>query len=95
MNIKILKLKNGETLISEVEQFDFESITILKLKNPITFGMGPEGIGLIEWLEPAEENEVNIPQDEFLYILTPKEDILNIYNSKYGNGIILARGGLI
>lgn len=97
MNVKIIKLLNGEELISEVAETLQETDYII-LKNPAvvrTQQVAPNQfqIGLGPFLAIAEEvkNDRTIELKKSAVIATapPKKDILNEYNKIFGSNIII------
>lgn len=98
MNVKIIKLLNGEELISEV--IETEEVTDhIKLKNPATIRVqqtapGQFQIGLGPFMPTAEEerNDRVIELNRIAVVATanPKRDILNEYNKIFGSNIVLA-----
>jgi hypothetical protein len=85
MEIKILKLTSGEEIISQC---------VLKegkytLKNPQKFMLTQEGIGSMPMM-PFSSNEIyEIDEKHVIFTCEPELEIRNVYNSKYGTGVVL------
>jgi hypothetical protein len=90
--IKLLTLKLGMNIISDVEQQDSKVI----IKKPAVVmsqqQSGQIAIGFSPFLEMSEEFETGITIDmtEVLTITTPKLELINQYNRYFGSGIQIA-----
>jgi len=97
MNIKLVKLFNSEEIIADVE----ENKNTVVLKNPIYFTNvntenGPS-MGFTTWpsLAKVVEEGVSIDRKNILCVVDPVEEIKNLYDSKYGSGLIKPESNLI
>lgn len=91
MEIKVIKIITGEDVIS---QFEDKNDKIL-LKNPQKFMITPEGIASIPLMPFSDDSVYEISRNHIIFICNPDTDIRNMYNSKYGNGVILPKSGKI
>ena len=86
MNIKILKLVNGDDIISDID----ESSEIV-LKNPARLMMFPSDDGsmsmaLMPWCPYAEQEDFKIAPAHVLIKMDAPEELRNEYNDKFGSG---------
>jgi hypothetical protein len=84
-NIKIIRLQNGEDIISDcvISEDDY----LVQLNNPMTllFKRGAKGtvMMMVPWL-PLEvicDNIATITQDDILTFVEPKEDLIEYYGN--------------
>lgn len=97
-NIKLLKLINGEELVSEIINDDGSTV---KIKNPVRIIMMPSkadpktpSVGLAPWAEFSEDKEIVLDKSHVLCMITPIREFINQYNSIFG-GIVLPSSKLI
>ena len=97
-NIKLLKLINGEELVSEITNDD---VSTVKIKNPVRIIMMPSkadpktpSVGLAPWAEFSEDKEIVLDKSHVLCMMTPIREFINQYNSIFG-GIVLPSSKLI
>ena len=84
MNIKIVKLFNGEELIGE-----FNDKTNV-IKNPVVMiPVNKEQIAFQPWLPYAEDKEYQLKETMIIITATPTSTILNEYNRVFGSGIVV------
>ena len=84
MNIKIVKLFNGEELIGEYD----EKTNVIK--NPvIMIPVNKEQIAFKPWLPYAEDKEYQLKETMIIITATPSSTILNEYNRVFGSGIVV------
>ena len=84
MNIKIVKLFNGEELIGEFN----EKTNVIK--NPvIMIPVNKEQIAFQPWLPYAEDKEYQLKETMIIITATPSSTILNEYNRVFGSGIVV------
>lgn len=98
INIKLLKLINGEELVSEIINDDGSTV---KIKNPVRIIMMPSkadpktpSVGLAPWAEFSEDKEIVLDKSHVLCMMTPIREFINQYNSIFG-GIVLPSSKLI
>jgi hypothetical protein len=90
MEIKMIKMVSGESVIASIEESD-ESIHI---KKPVVIAQvmteqGP-GVGLRPWLLGSKfDQSVNIEKSHILCVAELDEDIYNVYQAEHGSGIVL------
>lgn len=92
MNVKLLKLANGEELIAEVLD---NSGAVVLIKNPVRIVVVPSradpktpSVGLAPWTEFSDDKEFILDKDHVLLIMKPVQEFINQYNSIFG-GIVL------
>jgi len=97
-NVKLLKLINGEELVSEIINDDGSTV---KIKNPVRIIMMPSkadpktpSVGLAPWAEFSEDKEIVLDKSNILCMMTPIREFINQYNSIFG-GIVLPSSKLI
>lgn len=86
MKIKILKLANGDDIISDIEE-DGEKI---KLDNPakmILISMeGGLEIVMVPWFIYSDKEKWEITKSYVLTMVTPPDEICNDYKERFGDG---------
>jgi len=97
MNVKYIKLLNGEELIAEVVTEDLKTT----IKNPIRLVLMPSKadpknpqVGLAPWAEFSDDKEIVLDRSHILAVMTPIQEIVNQYNSIFG-GILAPSSKLI
>ena len=84
VNVKIVKLTNGEELIGE---YDGRKHII---KNPVVMiPLHEKRIGFNPWMPYAENKEYQLKEDQILVIADPSKHIANEYNKAFGSGIVV------
>jgi hypothetical protein len=85
MEIKILKLTSGEEIISQYSYKDGKYI----LKNPQKFMLTQEGIGSMPMMPFSSSETYEVDEKHVIFVCEPELEIRNVYNSKYGSGVVL------
>ena len=94
MAVKLLRLKSGEDIISDIVSENSENI---KIKNPamvmpLSDGRGNQvQVGLAPWMPFSESKEFELPRDWVLLLTEPASDIVNNYNKVFGSGIVIPK----
>ena len=84
VNIKIVKLSNGEELIGE---FDDKKHII---KNPVVMiPLDEKRIGFNPWMPYAKDKEYQLKEDKILVVADPSKMIANEWNKAFGSGIVV------
>lgn len=90
LNIKYIKLLNGEELVAEVVKDDLRTV----IKNPIRLVIMPSktdpktpSVGLAPWAEFSDDKEITLDRSHILAVMSPIQEIVNQYNSIFG-GIV-------
>lgn len=91
MEIKVIKIITGEEIISQIEEKNEKYL----LKNPQKFMLTQEGIASIPLIPFSDSEEYEISKNHVIFVCNPETDIRNLYNSKFGNGVILPKAGKI
>lgn len=96
MNIKILKLVNGDDLVSNIEKKESKII----LKNPARMMMFPTeeggmGMALVPWLPYTNKEDFEIAEDKIIIEIDPDEEMRNQYNENFGSGLMTPPTDLI
>ena len=95
MEIKILKLVNGDDVISSVEydggeeRYDGGEV---KLSNPAKLMMFPSEEGgmamaLIPWCPYSDDEEFEIDERNILVSISPSDELRESYNQQFGSGL--------
>jgi hypothetical protein len=98
MNVKIVKLINGEEIIAKILP---SSGLIVKIENPVRIVVMPNkldpktpNVGLAPWAEFSDEKVFELDKSHVLCIMTPVKEFVNQYNSIFG-GLVLPNSGLL
>jgi len=84
VNVKIVKLTNGEELIGE---FDDETNTIT---NPVVMiPVDKEKIAFQPWMPYSEDKSFTIKDENIQTTATPSKTIVNEYSRAFGSGIVV------
>ncbi len=88
MDIKLLQLLSGETIVakvSQVEKLDPVEHTVTKIlvNKPAIMVPTQKGMSLVPWPPLADEKveEVELNPDHIMYIVDPMEEIVDSYKS--------------
>lgn len=85
MNVKLIGLPSGEQLLADVVQVDGGGVHI---KTPaILLPAGQGRLAMVPWLPYAETDNMTLQNVSFM--IPPKTDLLNEYNSMFGSGIVI------
>ena len=98
LNVKLIRLLNGEELMAEVVNSNDSKVTI---KDAIRVVVMPQrdpkaspSIGFAPWLEFSEDKQVELDKSHVLFVVTPIKEFVNQYNSLFG-GIVTPSTKLI
>lgn len=91
MEIKVLKITTGEEIITQIEEKGDKYL----LKSPQKFMLTQEGIASMPLIPFSSSENYEISKNHVIFICEPETDIRNLYNSKFGNGVILPKSGKI
>lgn len=98
LNVKLIRLLNGEELMAEVISSNDSKVTI---KDAIRVVVMPQrdpkaspSIGFAPWLEFSEDKQVELDKSHVLFMVTPIKEFVNQYNSLFG-GIVTPSTKLI
>ena len=80
MNIKLVKLIDGEEVVCEART-DGDTIV---MKNPIRLVPVQDGLGMVPFSPFAKTNEFTIPSRFVMYVVEVEEEIAGEYNKKFG-----------
>jgi len=97
--VKIMKLVNGDEIISEIEIKDNK----ITLSSPAKLLMFPSedggmGTGLMPWNPYSDKDEFVIDIEYVIVFIDPPTDLRNGYSNQFGSGIEIIEdnpGGLI
>lgn len=84
-DIKVVKLVSGEELVAEVE----ERINVVVIKNPVVILVMEKSIALMPWVRYVDTKVFEVDKSHVLFMGAPIVDIVNIYNQKYGSGLVI------
>lgn len=98
LNVKMIKLINGEDLIAEVTN---DGGNFVKFKNPLRIIVLPSKndpktptVAFAPWAEFYDEKEFTLDKSHVLVIASPVKEFVNQYNSVFG-GIVTPQSKLI
>jgi len=98
LNLKIVRLLNGQELITEVLKENKEGIEI---KNPVAIMMVPSkvdptnpSIGLAPWCQFTDDDVFHINRTAIITMMEPIQEFKNQYNGMFG-GIVAPPKGFI
>jgi hypothetical protein len=86
MKIKVLKLITGEEIITQLKSEDENTVVIVE---PQKFIMSQEGIGSMPLMPMSKDKEYSLSKSHVILISEPDDDIKNVYNSKFGSGVVI------
>ena len=97
MNVKIMKLMNGEEIIADVESGEDDKII---LSSPAKIALFPSeeggmGMALMPWFPYSDEEKATIREKDILVTISPSGEILDEYNSRFGSGLITPSSDII
>ena len=81
MNLALILLKTGQTLISQTEQMEYEPK--VHLLNPMTVS-GKTKVTLAKWPEHAADDHVLLTSDALLTVCEPTDSLRTAYMKKQG-----------
>lgn len=85
MNVKLIGLPSGEQLLVDIVGEDGQG---LHIKSPaVLLPAGQGRLALVPWLPYGETDNMVLRNVSF--IIPPKTDLLNEYNSMFGSGIVI------
>lgn len=98
MNLKIIKLINGNELLAEVSN---ETDTHMTVKNPVRVVVMPSKtssntptVGFAPWAEFSDEKEFTMHKAHVIVTMKPVQEFVNQYNTMFG-GILAPSPKLI
>jgi hypothetical protein len=93
MNVKIIKLTCGEEIVGEITG---ETQDVYVVSKPISLVMQPNQQGpspftivVMPYAIYSKDHTIDVNKSNITYVAEPSVEILNQYNSMYGNGIVL------
>lgn len=86
MEIKVLRLVTGEDIIAQIKKEDDEFVLLNK---PQRFIMTQEGVASMPMIPISKDDEYKIDKKHIILKCEPEDEIRNMYNSKFGTGVIL------
>lgn len=81
MNLALVVLRNGTTLVAEIDQLDYEPK--VHLTSPHTVS-GKTKLALTRWPEYAVDTHILLRSDELLTVCEPEERLVKSYLNKVG-----------
>ena len=82
MNVKIVKMINGEELIGEYK----DNV----ISNPVVMiPVNNEKLAFNPWMPYAEDKDFTLKEDQVLIVATPSKTIANEYSKAFGSGIVV------
>ena len=101
LNVKLIRLLNGEELIAEVVGSIVET-SKLTMKNPLRVMIIPSKstpqnptVGFAPWVEFTDDKTFELDKSHVLCIMNPVKEFVNQYNATFGGIITPTTNGLI
>jgi len=87
MNIQIVRLNSGEEVIADVTENE-DTVTMKKPALILPTGQG--SIGLMPWMPYTDmDNGVTIKESFIPFMIKPHDELINEYNTAFGNGLVV------
>lgn len=87
MNVKLIGLSSGEQLLVDLVGEDSGKIQI---KTPaVLLPAGQGRLAIVPWLPYGETENMTIGKDKVTFMIQPKTDLLNEYNTQFGSGLVV------
>ena len=91
-DIKFIRFDAGDEIIGIVKNVD----GVTTIENPVRIGITPDGnLAMVKLCPFSNDKEISINDSHILFMCNPVDEIKNIYNEKYGSGIIEVNHELI
>lgn len=86
----LVGLATGEQVMGKISD-DFWSDHYISIKNPAVIVNTEKGLGIAPWLmyTTAHTEPMKINKDNVIWVADLPSDIVNQYNTQYGNGLVL------
>lgn len=101
LNVKLIRLLNGEELIAEIIDSIVET-SKLTMKNPLRVMIIPSKstpqnptVGFAPWVEFTDDKTFELDKSHVLCIMNPVKEFVNQYNATFGGIITPTTSGLI
>ena len=75
-DIVSIKLSNGEEIITRLEE---ETADYIKITKPLSFTLGPQGLGMIPWVFLGEDGKVTLDKKNTFFIVASKKEASKQY----------------
>ena len=97
MNVILIKLVTGETVIAETQVVNGadDKPEHLMLKNPASLILSREGAALLPLSPFSQSDTIKINLQHVIYTAIPDTEISNGYSAQFGSGLVTPPGGLI
>lgn len=87
MNVKLIGLSSGEQLMVDIVD---EDGTKIQVKTPaVLLPAGQGRLAIVPWLPYGETENMTIGKDKVTFMIQPKTDLLNEYNTQFGSGLVV------
>lgn len=85
-NIKLIRMVSGEEVIAKIVETTSEGVQI---ESPVILLPAGQGrLAIVPWLPYAETDNMVIPSKAIAFVVTPKTDLVNEYNTS-NSGLIV------
>ena len=87
----LIGLSSGEQIVAKLEDHSLTNDYLI-LKNPgMLVAAAEKGLGMAPWLmyTTAVKDGVTVNKNHVVFMAEPCTEIVNEYNAKYGNGLII------
>lgn len=97
MAVKYVKLVTGEDVIADVTEVKEQAG--FNLKNPAKFFISETAsggsLGMMPFAPFCKGNEIFVSSQHIVCQMELEDEIYNAYNSRFGSGIIMAKGPML
>ena len=88
MDVKLVKLVNGEEIIGQVD-INSDTLTVKKPVRLIPTQQQGGGIAMIPWMMFSADDTFSFCTTHILLTAKPDQDIINEYNKQFGSGVVI------
>lgn len=92
---RLVKLSSGEEMIAEISN---QTETHITIKNPVRLFEAQNGLGMMPSYPFCKDDKnltITLELCHVMFIIDILPDLANHYNTQYGNGLVLATGGMV
>ena len=93
MAIKLIRVKSGEDIVTDVkkENVEYTTIKLPAMLVPMNASGAQVQMALTPWLPFSDDKEFEIPTEWILITSEPAQDIANNYSQMFGSGIVVPK----
>lgn len=84
---KLIRLVTGEELLAKhVEGNTYKDLAII-------IPQGGGNLGIMQYTPYAKIDKITFREDHIMFVVEPKQELINEYNKVYGSGLVMATAG--